>query len=277
MILGRLVLLSAAALALGSAIALVRERDRNGARALQAGAARYVCPMHPEVASGEPGECPICHMELVRVALGKEASRQDASSIAEQGGAVSRVERRVVSQLVRAPAWADAEGLVTAEFHEDDLVGVAAGERALFFGSAAPGTGTPVRRTSDPPGRWDPSTVLVRFQVERPTPGETGWVQLSERPRELLVVPASALLHSGEGDYVLAASPDGHEFTRRDVTVGRILDAGYGAGLVDDRTGAISVLSGLKEGERVIVGDAFLLDAERRLQAARGNEAEVIR
>lgn len=25
----------------------------------------YVCPMHPEVTSSEPGQCPKCHMDLV--------------------------------------------------------------------------------------------------------------------------------------------------------------------------------------------------------------------
>ena len=26
--------------------------------------ARYYCPMHPEVRSPDPGQCPICHMNL---------------------------------------------------------------------------------------------------------------------------------------------------------------------------------------------------------------------
>ncbi len=43
-----------------------------------------------------------------------------------------------------------------------------------------------------------------------------------------------------------------------------------------DHFGAIVVLSGLEEGEQVVVGDTFFLDAERRLQAAQGNPAEVM-
>ena len=27
--------------------------------------ARYICPMHPQIISDHPGECPICHMDLV--------------------------------------------------------------------------------------------------------------------------------------------------------------------------------------------------------------------
>lgn len=33
--------------------------------AAHAHATAYVCPMHPEVTSSEPGTCPTCHMTLV--------------------------------------------------------------------------------------------------------------------------------------------------------------------------------------------------------------------
>ena len=31
------------------------------------GTAKFTCPMHPEVVRSEPGRCPKCGMELVRV------------------------------------------------------------------------------------------------------------------------------------------------------------------------------------------------------------------
>ncbi|MCE5237468.1 hypothetical protein LLH23_03145 [bacterium] len=42
-----------------------------GTRAADVGAsgtpgAVYTCPMHPEVTSPKPGECPKCHMKLVK-------------------------------------------------------------------------------------------------------------------------------------------------------------------------------------------------------------------
>jgi multidrug efflux pump subunit AcrA (membrane-fusion protein) len=90
-----------------------------------------------------------------------------------------------------------------------------------------------------------------------------------------LVVPESAVLYSDEGAYVLAAPPGGHTFARRTIQIGRILDSGHVADLAGDHFGAIVVLSGLREGERVVAGDTFFLDAERRLQVAQGKAAEV--
>lgn len=40
--------------------------DTKRKKAVQAGI-QYTCPMHPQVVKDEPGECPICHMDLVAV------------------------------------------------------------------------------------------------------------------------------------------------------------------------------------------------------------------
>lgn len=45
----------------------------------------YFCPMHPEVRSEAPGECPICHMQLERVGAASQAPPQDAGPTPEAG------------------------------------------------------------------------------------------------------------------------------------------------------------------------------------------------
>jgi hypothetical protein len=272
---GRLLLLLAAAAALAAAIVLTRERDQN--RAQTGLSASYLCPMHPEVVSPAPGDCPICGMALERASAAQKPPSADPGNSSR----VVDVRRQVVTQAVSAPAWLSAGGVVTAVLYKDDLVGCEGDEQALFFPYTAPAAGYSVRLSSRKAiaQRDDTSTVQVRFQMEEApalSPPTVGWLQLVARPRELLVVPESAVLYSGDGAYVLAASEGGHTFTRRGIEIGRILDSGHVADLAGDHFGAIVVLSGLQEWERVVAGDAFFLDAERRLQAAQGQAAEVI-
>ena len=65
-----------------------------------------------------------------------------------------------------------------------------------------------MRLTAEPATPWDSATVQVRFVAEKAPvlDGDTGWLQLEAKPRELLVVPESSVLYSGDGAYVLAAA-----------------------------------------------------------------------
>jgi hypothetical protein len=270
----RVGILLGAVLAFALAVHLARAHDRASGNAEALSTERYACPMHPEVVSRLPGECPICRMALERVS-GVEKHPMTMA----KDGVVGVVKRQVVTQTVRAPAWSGPDGTLKAVVYQDDLAGLAAGQRALFFSNATPGTAMTIRRTDDAPRPWDEATVQVTFRFEHVdhlgAGADRGWVEIAATPRSFLVVPTSAVLYSGTGAYVLAGGPAGNSFTRRSVEVGRILDSGYGAGLVDDRYGAIVVRSGLEAGERVVIEDTFFMDAERRLQAAQGNAAEV--
>ena len=232
--------------------------------------------MHPEVVSTAPGDCPICGMALERA-----PDAEPGAAMADSTHAAGRAERRIVAEQVRAAAWLESDGEGTAVLYRDDLVGLAADQPAKFFGAAAPNMGLDVHLSPDLPLRIDASTVKVHFRLDPPATslaGRTiGSLQIPLHARELLVVPSSAVLYSAQGPYVLAASPGEDAFTKRPVEIGRILDSGYVGGAAGDTAGAIVVLSGLREGERVITRSTFSVDAERRLQAARrGREDEVM-
>jgi hypothetical protein len=268
-IIGRLLLFLAAASAFVVAVALAQRDDQT----VSAASVHYVCPMHPQVTSAVPGDCPICNMALEPV---RDVKKEQATAATRNE--FDEVKRRIVTQVVRAPGSLGPGGVVTAVLYKESLQGLTPGDKAVFFRSAQPATPISVRLTADPVAPWDSSTVQVRFMSDQLPLSEqgTGWLQLDAQPRALLVVPTSSVLYSGDGAYVLAAAPGGHSFTRRSIQVGRNLDSGYVADLAAERLGAVVVLSGLTEGERVVTADTFFLDAERRLRGAQGKAEEVV-
>lgn len=72
----------------------------------EATAARYVCPMHPQITSDKPGSCSICGMNLVPV---REATTSNAVVIPpatrqQIGLTLGTVEKRALRREIRAPA-----------------------------------------------------------------------------------------------------------------------------------------------------------------------------
>ena len=229
--------------------------------------------MHPEVTSPTPDDCSICGMALERVGTaGRDGVSAEVFSIPEVANPktyqlVARAERRVFAQEVRAPAWLEASGLLVALLYREDLTGISPDEHAVFFRATRPADGIRVHRTTDPPAAWDESLSRVHFRLDPgepvPSSGEVGWLTLAARPRELLVVPSRAVVSSPEGRHVLVVSKDGRTFTRRPVEIGRA------------SRGFTVVTAGLGDQERLVVGNTFFLDAARRLQSERKDEAVV--
>ncbi|MBI2380517.1 MAG: efflux RND transporter periplasmic adaptor subunit [Gammaproteobacteria bacterium] len=71
------------------------------------GIAHYTCPMHPSVKSAQPGQCPICGMDLVAVKtadLKAGSILLDATRRQAIGLTLAKVERRKVERIWRLPA-----------------------------------------------------------------------------------------------------------------------------------------------------------------------------
>jgi hypothetical protein len=175
---------------------------------------------------------------------------------------------------LRGPAWVEDDGLITAVFYNDQIEAIAAGERGAFSPTRAPRVVLAVRRTADAAVPWDRSTSRIRFhpesihsgQAARPPAGEVGWLELPRKAREVLAVPASAIVQSPEGPYVLAAVGP-YSFEKRPIEIGEtFLKQGFAV-----------VLSGLSVHERVVSRATFFLDADRRLGLQGGDEEWVAR
>jgi hypothetical protein len=229
------------------------------AAAAAAAVVHYGCPMHRDVTSAVPGKCSVCGMALVPLHAGLESGAapagHDLSLVLRLD--MTTIHARTFPQQVRAPAAVEDDGGISAVFYKDEVEMLAPDERATFVPSAAPTAGTEVHVAGEPPAAWDASTVRVRFRAAAdgpgPRPGAAGWVVLSARQHQSLVVPDAALIQSADGPYVLVASPDDRTFRKQPVEIGKVF-SGLGA-----------VVSGLAGGERMAVESAFFLDAERRL------------
>ncbi|MEI6350024.1 MAG: efflux RND transporter periplasmic adaptor subunit [Verrucomicrobiota bacterium] len=104
-------------------------------------------------------------------------------------------------------------------------------------------------------------TARVRMEFHNPglflKPGMFAKVELkSELDQSALLVPDSAVLRSGEKNTVFVAL-DGGKFEPRTLVLGPRGEGNY-----------YQVLSGLKEGERVVMSGQFMLDSESQLKEA---------
>lgn len=153
---------------------------------------------------------------------------------------------------------------IQAEVPERDLGRVAVGQAARLELPALPGE-TVSGRVSFVSPMLDAQNRTLRVRLEfknridksgpRLRPGMYGTVYLALPPTTGLMVPAEAVVDSGEMKYLFVARPGGH-FEPRRVEIG---------GHAGDR---VEVLSGVREGEVVVTTGNFLLDSESRLRAA---------
>jgi multidrug efflux pump subunit AcrA (membrane-fusion protein) len=104
-------------------------------------------------------------------------------------------------------------------------------------------------------------TARVRMEFHNPglflKPGMFATVELhAELEPEALLVPDTAILRSGDKNTVFVAL-EGGKFEPRNVTIGS-----------RSENDQIQILSGLKEGERVVTSGQFMLDSESQLREA---------
>ena len=103
-------------------------------------------------------------------------------------------------------------------------------------------------------------TLRVRLEFQNPDmtlkPNMFAEVKIYGGPqRDTLLIPAEALIRTGERDTVVTSLGDGR-FQPVDVVVGA------------RSNGKVEILSGLKEGDEIVTSGQFLIDSESSLQAS---------
>jgi Cu(I)/Ag(I) efflux system membrane fusion protein len=151
---------------------------------------------------------------------------------------------------------------VVADVYEYELPWLEVGQMATVELSYLPGERMQGRLTYIAPF-LDPKTRTAEVRLEldnaagRLKPEMFGNVIVAGAPRpNALAIPASAVIRSGKRTIAVVALGKGR-FEPRDIQLG--LDAG---------DGWLEVLSGLREGEEVVISSQFLIDSESNFQEA---------
>lgn len=153
---------------------------------------------------------------------------------------------------------------ITAQVYEQDLSRVHVGAVARFEPSAYPGEVHAgkvqfVYPTLQPASQALMIRIELRNRFDRAgprlRPGMSGTVRLDVSETTGLVVPADAVVDTGDRHYVFVAMAKGR-FEPRSVQLGRRMDD------------QIELLSGVAAGDQVVTTGNFLIDSESRLRAA---------
>jgi multidrug efflux pump subunit AcrA (membrane-fusion protein) len=151
---------------------------------------------------------------------------------------------------------------VQAQIYEQDLSCIKLGQEAAVTLSYLPDREFRGRVTYIYPNVDEKTrTAMVRMEFHNPgyflKPGMFATVQVSsELEPSALLVPDMAILRSGEKSTLFVAL-DGGKFEPRTITLGPQAENDY-----------YQVLSGVKEGERIVTSGQFLLDSESQLREA---------
>lgn len=230
----------------------------------------WTCPMHRQIHSEHPGECPICHMKLIQVkaqaapATDQAEVRTPVSGTSEQFAllGIQRTEAQKMNLTVKIPVSGRfiSSSSVAFQIYESDLRYIKPGLRFNGASSFYPeeevsGTISSVDSIVDPTSH----TVRVVGAVHKSAHGampETGFrADIELELKDRIAIPESSVVHTGESDLVYVFTK-GNKLSPKAVKLGLKSEGFY------------DVLEGLEPGQVISSGPNFLIDSESKIRSA---------
>lgn len=245
--------------------------DTKGKIGLPESSSYYTCPMHPFIHMDQPGKCPICHMDLVKVeAKAAEARTAQVDASKTRGSVVApanllslvgvskhKVEMMNLEVKIPVAGRFNSSHSISFQVYEQDLRLLKTGLKFTGKSPAQPeenfeGVITNIDSIVDPTSR----TVRVEGLLKntKAMPSETtfeGAIEVLLKNR--IAIPDEGVLHTGTQDLVYSFSSE-NVLSAKSVTLGVHTQDYY------------EVLNGLQEGEIISSGPNFLIDSEARIR-----------
>ncbi len=192
------------------------------------------------------------------------APRPVVTIVAPVTGAITALDIRQGMSVMPGASLATINGLspvwLIASLPQSDAGLARPGARVVASLPAYPGETLAGRIESVlPAANAATRTIEVRIALlnsdGRLRPGMTAEARLEERAESALIIPAEAVIRTGQRSIVIAVGEDGG-YAPVEVTLGR------------QQGDAIVIASGLSEGQRVVASGQFLIDSEANLSGA---------
>ena len=231
----------------------------------------YTCPMHPQIHQDNPGKCPICHMDLVKV---EESSAVEPAQeklddrrslklsdrkIESAGTQKIKVERGTMMLEIPFSGRFISSSLVAFQAYENDLPYLKTGIR--FSGRATvlndeelEGIISSVDSIVDPTSRTVRVVGQIKNNLKRILIESSFSGRLKIELKDRLVILENSVIHTGSGDLVYII--DKGSISARSVTLGA------------KASGKYEVLSGISENDSILSGPNFLIDSEAKIRGA---------
>ena len=234
----------------------------------------YTCPMHPQIKQDQPGKCPICHMDLVKVK--KKNQEHDHSNMGrgERGNVEAselelkrigvqkhRVQKMNLDTEIKVSGRFTSSSNIAFQVYERDLSVIKIGDTVKGYAMIAPdiklvGKITTIDSYVDPTSR----TIRVLTNLERPfqmSRNESSFHgKVVVHVPNVLAIPEDAILHTGERDLVYLFQDD-QTLKAHNVKLGIKVNGYY------------QILEGLKIDDEITSGANFLLDSEAKIRGTK--------